>query len=290
MTTALLNQRFGGDSVSFVDGPDASPVVCISNDHAEAEIALYGGQVMRFQPRGEAPVLWVAAEFSQQPDTSLRGGVPVCFPWFARHHPGADSSVFPFHGFARISVWDVTDADASGVMLSLPPRDGFPLRAQLLVQVDASLSVRLAVENVGNESVPFSAALHPYIAVRDIHAVSIEGLAASTYFDQVNEMQSCRQQGSVCFDREVNRIYTGTTADCVIHDPLANRRVLLRKTGSRTTVVWNPGVKGITPDVTHFGGEEYCGFVCVEPANLCDDAVMLAAGESHTLGFELSIV
>ena len=97
MVTAELNRRFGSSAVSFRDGPDGVPLLKVINEKAEVEIALYGGQVMRFRPHGQMPVLWNGAEHEMQPDTALRGGIPICFPWFAGNRPGADFSIFPFH-------------------------------------------------------------------------------------------------------------------------------------------------------------------------------------------------
>lgn len=290
MTAAELNRRFGSSAVSFSNGPDGAPLLRIANEQAETEIALYGGQVMRFQPRGEAPVLWNGAEHEIQPDTALRGGIPVCFPWFASHHPDADRSVFPFHGFARLSVWEVVQADASGAVLNLPPREGYDVRVQLQVQVAKTLSVTFSVENTGAEPFRFEAAFHPYFVISDIARISIEGLDGCAYLDAVNGMKLCRQQGAVTFDRQVNRIYTNTAKDCTVRDPAAGRALRIQKNGSHTTVVWNPGTDGITDDAVHFGPEEYRGFVCVEAASIRDDAVILAPGARHDFGLEISIV
>jgi D-hexose-6-phosphate mutarotase len=288
MTAAELNRRFGSSAVSFFDGPDGVPILRIANEQAEAEIALYGGQVMRFQPRGEVPVLWNGAEHDIQPDTALRGGIPVCFPWFGEHHHKADRSVFPLHGFVRLSVWDVARADASGALLNLPPRDGCPVRVQLRVQVAKTLSVAFSVENSGAEPFRFAAAFHPYFVISDIAGISVEGLDGCVYRDKTAGMKPCRQEGEVTFNRQVDRIYTGTASDCIVRDPSAGRVIHIQKRGSRTTVVWNPGTDGITDDAVHFGPEEYRGFVCVEAACIGDDAVTLAPGARHELGLCIS--
>lgn len=288
MTAAELNRRFGSSAVSFRNGPDGALLLRIANEQAEAEIALYGGQVMRFQPRGEAPVLWNGAEHEIQPDTALRGGIPVCFPWFAEHHYKADRSVFPFHGFARLSVWEVLQADASGTVLNLPPREGYTVRVQLQVRVAKTLSVTLSVENTGTEPFRFEAAFHPYFTISDIAGISIDGLDGCAYLDAVDRMKLCRQQGAVTFDRQVDRIYTNTAQDCTVRDPAAGRAIRIQKTGGHTTVVWNPGTDGITDDTVHFGPEEYHGMVCVEAASIRDDAVTLAPGARHELGLSIS--
>ncbi len=289
MTTADLNRHFGSSAVFFFDGPDGIPLLRIANDEAEAEIALYGGQVMRFRPRGEAPVLWNGAEHGIQPDTALRGGIPVCFPWFGEHHCKADRSVWPLHGFARLSVWEVVQADASGAVMSLPPRESCPVCVQLRVQVAKTLSVVFSVENTGAEPFRFEAALHPYFIISDIENILIEGLDGCTYLDKTDRMKSCCQQGIVVFGRQVDRIYSDTTAACTVRDPAAERSIRTEKSGSRTTVVWNPGTDGITDDAVHFGPEEYRGFVCVEAANIGDDAVTLAPGTRHELGVNISV-
>lgn len=290
MTAAELARRFGSSAVSFSDGPDGAPILRIANEQAEAEIALYGGQVMRFQPRGGAPVLWNGAEHEIQPDTALRGGIPVCFPWFGEHHCGADRSVFPLHGFARLSVWEVLRADAGGAELNLPPCEGFTVQARLRIDVAETLRVTFSAENTGAEPFRFEAALHPYFAVSDISSVSIEGLDGCVYLDKTAGMKECRQQGRVTFDRHVDRIFMKTAEDVLIRDSGTGRGFLLRKAGSLSTVVWNPGTTGITDDAVHFGPEEYRGFVCVEAACIGNDAVTLTPGQRHELGMSISAI
>jgi len=286
MTTAELNRHFGSSAVFFFDGPDGTPILRIVNEQAEAEITLYGGQVMRFQPRGAAPVFWNGAEHEIQPDTALRGGIPVCFPWFAEHHCKADRSVFPFHGFARLSVWDVVLADVFGAVLNLPPREGCPARVQLRVQVAKTLSVTFSVENTGTEPFRFEAALHPYFVISDIANSSVEGPDGCAYLEKgIRHVQ----QGEITFPAQVNRRYLDTTAACTVRDPVAGRSVRVEKSGSRTTMVWNPGTDGITDDAVHFGPEEYRGFVCVEAACIGDDAVTLMPGQGHELGVTISV-
>ena len=89
-----------------------------------------------------------------------------------------------------------------------------------------------------------------------------------------------RQPGAsepIAIAAETDRVYLGATGAVTIEDPGWRRRVVVGKSGSSTTVVWNPWVAKAKamPD---FGDEEWSGMVCVETANAMDDAVTLAPG------------
>jgi glucose-6-phosphate 1-epimerase len=281
---SVLQARFGSPAVSFQNGPDGAPVLRLVSAQAEAHLALYGGQLMRFGSHGAEPWLWNAAEQNNQPDTSLRGGVPLCFPWFAKLRPNADRVRFPFHGFARLSLWEILETNGSGVRLRLPPHGDWPLETRLQVSFSNVLDIELSVENVGRSPVRFEAALHPYLAVRELSSVWIEGLDGATYLNQSDGLKPSCQQGPVRFAGEVNHRFVETTAELRLCDPVAGRAFRLRKRGSRTTVVWNPW----THPVDGYGPEEYRRFVCIEPACIGADAVALEPGAVHRLGVEIS--
>jgi glucose-6-phosphate 1-epimerase len=258
----------------------------------------HGAHVARWQPsHAEEPVLFMSRRSFFEPGRPIRGGVPVCFPWFGPH-PTARSAAS--HGFARTSEWTLVDAVESSdgdVSLTLFLEGGvdafahwphaFAIRHR--VAIGSRLRMTLEVENRGREPFRFEEALHSYFAVRDVDRVSVEGLRNTAYLDKVDAFAR-KVQGNepIHFAGETDRVYLDTTTRCVILDPGLNRRILVDKSGSNTTVVWNPGIERVTalPDL---GENEWRGMVCVETANTGDAAVHLEPGATHAMTAEVTV-
>ena len=286
-----LNESFAiTDHIMFVAGPGGLPMAKIRNAYAAATVSLHGGQALTFQPHGHEPVLWSSAYSLYQPGKAIRGGIPVCWPWFGPH-PSDPSK--PAHGFARTSLWSVlsTAALADGatqVRLRLADDDTslalwphvFELR--LVVTVGADLRADLIARNPGAASYTYSGALHSYFDVSDVTAISIHGLEGCTYIDKVDGEQHKVQRGAVTIEAETDRIYLNTAETCAIEDPRLDRRITVAKAGSRTTVVWNPWAEKARR-LADFGDEEYHGMVCVETANADGDSLTVAPGGEQRL-------
>ena len=252
-----------------------------------------GAHVLSWTPPSQVPVLWVSPLARFEPGVAVRGGVPVVFPWFGAGISGDRS---PAHGFARTATWQrgevISDRSGPGRLevhhtLTADGFDSAPFAAELVSEFTPSqLQVSLAVTNTGDADFTYEEALHTYLAVNDIAQVSVEGLDGCSYRDKVAGGEET-QAGPVRFDGETDRLYAhdGTA---IVDDPDWGRRIEVAKSGSGTTVVWNPGVtKGSgTADV----GKYWAEFVCVEAANIGDGAVRLAPGESHILTQRLRLV
>ena len=255
------------------------------------EIYLHGAHVTAWQPRGAAPVIWMSRASVFAPGRPIRGGIPICFPWFGPHP--SDSSR-PAHGFARLRLWTLdaverTADDAVAVTLSLQTgaetRELWPHRSALTFTAifGPQLSLELRVRNLGDDACAIQEALHTYFAVGDIRAVAIEGLAGATYLDKVRNGARCVQDAApIRFAGETDRPYLDTEATTTIVDTSLARRIVIEKRGSRTTVVWNPWIAkaAAMPD---FGDDEWPSMVCVETANAVDNALTLAPGAEHRL-------
>lgn len=287
-----LGRDFGlKDQVTFAAGPgELGPVARVANRHATATIALHGAHVTAFQPRDQGPVLWVSAKTAFRPGKAIRGGIPVCWPWFADHPTDPTK---PAHGFVRTARWTVAgtavvDDDATRIRLRLADDDAtralWPHRfeLELAVTVGRSLDVALGIRNTGDAPFTSGGALHSYFAVADVTQVAIEGLDGRPYVDKVDRLARKVQRGPVRIDGETDRIYLETTDACVIDDPGLRRRIAIHKAGSRSTVVWNPW-RAKAASMTDFGDDEYPGMVCVETANASDDVVSVPAGGRHEL-------
>jgi len=292
---ADLNDRFAvPGQLEFAAGPGGLPVARIENEHASASVALLGGHVLTYQPRGQEPVLWLSRHSRFEPGVPIRGGVPVCWPWFSSHP--TDKSK-PFHGFARTMTWSVrgtetTNDGAARLLLGIVDDEqsralwphGFD--AEIDVTVGRELAVRLVSRNPGDEPWTISCALHPYFTISAIQDIWITGLEGTHYLERSPEPQ--RQDGPIRFASEVDRVYLDTTADCIIHDPGLDRRIRIAKEGSRTTVVWNPWIERAAT-LDDYGDDEYLGMVCVESTNAKQDPVTVPGGGEHCLGAVISV-
>lgn len=271
------------------------PLLKITNRHAKASLSLYGGHVLSYQPNGHRDLLWLSSKAVYQEGRSIRGGIPLCWPWFGPHPEQAE---WPSHGFARHRRWRLDTVrtlsdESSELRLSLPEPKSEAWREHcelaLRVTVGERLQVALTTRNTGENTFHLSAALHSYFAVSDIGAILLTGLDDTVYRDALDNNRCKRQQGDIRFEGELDRVYRNTAATVIIDDPGYARRISVAKRGSRSTVVWNPWLEKSARlgDFTEGG---YRQMVCVETANADDDRVMLAAGESHTLTTEIGLV
>jgi D-hexose-6-phosphate mutarotase len=266
--------------------------VLVETDLAEAEIYLHGAHVTRFQPRGQKPVLFMSGKSLFEPGKAIRGGVPICFPWFGAREDGQPG---PAHGFARLVEWELIGAEQAGdgdteIHLRLVSSEAArkewagEFEAQYRVRVGAQLGMELMVRNTGNRPMRIEEALHAYLAVSDVKQVSIEGLAGVTYSDRVGTPHTETEGAApIRITAETDRIYLNTQSTCVVRDPGWQRRLVVEKSNSNTTVVWNPWIAKAKA-LTDFGDEEWTSMLCIETCNVREFGVTLAPGESHVMG------
>lgn len=293
-----LNERFGiAGQVHLVNGPGDLPQIQIENMHARAVIALQGAHVITFQPHHHQPVLWVSERAIYAPGKAIRGGIPICWPWFGQH-PGDPSK--PMHGFVRTQRWTVEQTTALAdrtTRIELGFTDSpetrrlwpFPFRLQLNVTVGQSLDVELVAQNTGSAAFSYTGALHNYFTVGDVSGVTISGLEDTAYLDKTDEFKRNMQNGPVTISSETDRVYLDTTNSCTIEDPQLRRQIVIAKHGSRTTVVWNPWQEKARA-IADFSPNEYTAMVCVETANAGDDIVTVAPGEEQRLHENISVM
>lgn len=256
----------------------------------------HGAHLARWAVRG-TPVVWVSEEAVYDPGTPVRGGVPVCWPWFAN---GPDGDRTPSHGFVRTAPWELlehrtapdrhrlrwqlTAAQAAG----RPGSQTFPhdFRLQLQVDVAADLAVTLRVRNTDRQPWSFEAALHTYLHVGDVRRVRVEGLDDTGYWDKVTQRAE-RQQGPVRLSGETDRIYHAP-AVVSVDDPVLDRVLRITPAGSTDTVVWNPWVEQAAglPDL---GDDEWSYMLCVETAVVGSNAIRLAPGQEHRLTARIAL-
>jgi D-hexose-6-phosphate mutarotase len=291
-----LQHKFGIASIVTVsEKAPGFPVIEVENQYAKATIALHGAHVMAFQPTGEQPVLWLSRDAMYVAGKAIRGGIPICWPWFGGHPTGNLQA----HGFVRNRFWQLESVVqlANGftrLIMSTGDDDisralwDHRFRLSLTVVVGNDLSLALEMQNLDSVSYTLTAALHSYFNVADISKVDIWGLEGIEYIDQLRNNQRLMQSGAIRFDGELDRIYCSATADELIHDTRLKRKIRLRKTGSRSTVIWNPWIRK-ADSMGDFEKGGYRHMVCIETGNAADDIVQLAPNMSHELGVVISV-
>jgi glucose-6-phosphate 1-epimerase len=276
-------------AVRLEQGKGDLPRLSVESALGVAEVYFHGAHITAWHPASaRSPVLWMSRSSSFEAGKPIRGGVPVCFPWFGAH-PGDPTA--PPHGFARLRAWTLVDArEEAGVVtleMELADRSSpqWPHRFRMLYRIAVGdvLRMELEVQNTGSDEFAYEEALHTYFDVHDIGSATVTGLEGTDYLDKVAGLSRQRQGADpIRFTGETDRIYLDTRAACVIHDRARARRITISKNGSDATVVWNPWVDKARamPD---FGDDEWQGMLCVETCNVNVHARTLSPGESHTM-------
>ena len=295
---AALNKKFAiAGQLEFEQDAGGLVIARIKNAHAQASIALQGAHIMTYQVQGEEPLIWLSPAAKLVPGKSIRGGVPICWPWFGAH---IVEDKFPSHGFARTVPWEVaaTEQQADGstcITLELPmssiPSAQWPYlcRTRLKATIGKTLKVELSTENTGNEEFDITEALHTYFVISEVDTVRILGLEGKTYMEKVGEAQIKKDnEPALHITSEVDRIYINTRGECQIEDGGLKRRIRVAKSGSHSTVVWNPWLEKAAKMGDFGSATGYRGMLCVESANADCNLVNLTPGASHTLLVEYS--
>ena len=298
LDVTTLNQKFAiPGQLEFTEDVSGLIMARIANKQAQSTIALQGAHVMTFEPVGEKPVIWISPAAKLVRGKSIRGGVPICWPWFGAH---ATDSTFPAHGFARTVPWQVVVSEAlsdgsTRITFELPqssiPAAQWPhaCRVRNIVTVGNEMTVELVTENTGQVMFEIGEALHTYFVISDVDKVRITGLEGCAYLDKVGDWQRKTQDGAITIAAEVDRLYVDTDSDCLIDDSGHKHCIRIAKRGSRSTVVWNPWVEKAAK-MGDFGSDTgYRGMVCVESANAAENVVKVAAGATHSLHVTYSI-
>lgn len=299
MDISQLTQKFGIENrVKFTSGKGGWPYVHLENNESTAFISLYGAHVMHYTPKGEKDVLWNSETSFFEHGKPIRGGIPVCWPWFGPHDSDATK---PMHGFARLSIWEVakTQVNSKGeteLILSLNDSAStkalwpYSFQATITVTLGEKLTLSLKVRNTGNEPFTMTEALHSYFQVGDASQITIEGLEGCTFLDGLNQNAPVVQAEKLIeIKKEENRRYLNTTSTCIISDPVLGRKIKVEKQNSNTTVVWNPWT-ATAKSMPDFEDESYKTMVCVEAANAYSNAITVQPGKEFEIGTAIGVL
>ena len=300
MNIDQLNNEFSlevaNNNLHIKAGEGDIPVIEVENTHASATISLQGAHVLSWIPKGEEEVIWLSEDAGFAPGKSVRGGIPICWPWFGAHETNND---FPAHGFARTTEWQIISTEALGngttritfntkptpVTQSMWPTD---TTVQFQLTIGKKLELELITHNNSDQAITISQALHTYFNVGDISKAYIHGLDETEYLDKPDNFSRKKQRGPITINEEVDRIYLNTTSDCVIEDKALNRNIIIIKCGSHSTVVWNPG-KEVADKMGDLGEDGYTKMLCVESSNAAEDTVTIEPDKTHQLWVQYEV-
>ncbi len=295
MTLTELNDSFGlPGMLAFTENQGLTRAE-ISTPGCEAIVYFHGAHLTHWQPTGQRPVLYLSEKSEYAPAKAIRGGIPVCFPWFGPRSEGLGTggkgSGGGAHGIARTSEWDLAFTALSGedlyLTFTLGESDlskslGFShFRVSYEMILGHDLTLKLTVANTGQESFSFEEALHTYFAVADVHKASTTGLESATYLDKTDgNKEKHLPGGPLTLSGWTDWVFPHNAAETVIHDE--GRTITITKENSDTSVVWNPWAEKAAgmADIAPASWEQ---FLCVEAANAGADSITLASQEMHTM-------
>jgi glucose-6-phosphate 1-epimerase len=284
-----LDEKFGIEGeVGFMEIEGELPFISISNKYAQADICLYGAHAMSFIPHNNMDFLWMSPDSFMQEGKAIRGGIPVCFPWFGPHQSDPQQ---PQHGFGRLMLWDVAETQAlpngeTLIRMQLQSSDTtktywpHDFLAEMIFTIGKKLTATLKVTNTSTASFEYGCALHTYYTISAIENIQIEGLEGLSYYNQLTGEDGQQNEKLLTFNEPLTRHYLNTETPVVINDPAFRRRIFVEKSGSKVTTVWNPG-KETTAGITDIPDDGYEAFVCVEATNAFDYTIQLAPGASY---------
>jgi glucose-6-phosphate 1-epimerase len=272
----------------------------ISHGDAELVVAQQGAHIVSYQLAGQQPLIWSNAQAAFKKGKAIRGGMPICWPWFGNLQRNPESvqamrvsdEPAKAHGEVRAIDWELMgmaeDDDALIVDFIQPKAEGklqgWPhnVGLKLSIRLDEALNVSLVSYNSGTETVSFSQALHTYFAVSDVREISIKGLDGLRYIETLENWEERKQSGDLQFAGETDRIYLDTPDMLSIVDPQWQRKIHICTNGSKSAIVWNPWTEK-TKSFNDMAADGWQGMVCVETANVLDDIVTLEPEQMHVL-------
>ena len=252
----------------------------LANEFWQVEVTSLGGQVLRAgHTASDHPVLFCGKKAEIIPGKAIRGGIPVCWPWFGAS-PVAGR---PIQGFARTALWETVELEKDFVSFRLPEENvpenlrDFPFELFSEIRLSEVLEISLVMKNTGTVPAEISCALHTYFAVSDCEKVTVSGLENSPFTvkggpELPGENAPLRISGEVC------RLYCPQDSILTLHDPVWKRKIVIEKENSSSTLVWNPGAERCA-QISDLEDDEYHDFLCIEANRAGVDTLLLSPGE-----------
>ena len=284
--------------IKFTVDENGLDYIEIDNPLATARIALQGAHVIQWQPKTEKhPVLWLSDHARYVKGRSIRGGVPICWPWFGAHP--TDSTLCP-HGFARVIPWKLIDADstytgATRLVLQMQETPeaqrqlSYPYVLTITFTIGKRLKIDLSTTNKAAHPFMIGEAYHTYLNISDVNNIKITGLQDTLYADKLLNYQRNVEHDALKFNGEFDRVYLNHSGDCVVHDSGFNRLIYIAKSGSNTTVVWTPWEEKAHAMGDMGNDDQWRKMICVESTNAMENSVVINPNRTHVLSAEYSV-
>lgn len=299
MDIQQLNNDFGiKNQLEMTAGQGGFPMITISNRSAKALISVYGAQVLSFQPLNQREdLLFLSGQSLYKQGKAIRGGIPVCWPWFGPDPKGLQR---PNHGFVRNHFWRlvkteaISDTETRVSLLfdeNLKQENTWRQPFNLLMEITVGDSLRLKMTTINTDDKPFSItqAFHSYFRVGNIERVNVDGLGGCDYFDKLDQGEQKLQGDELTVSQEVDRVYIDVTKDLTIVDPVLKRRIRISAPNTSTAVVWNPWSNGCQK-MADLDDSDYRQFICVEAGNIAFDLIKVQPGGEYSLQVDFSIL
>jgi glucose-6-phosphate 1-epimerase len=297
MQIEALNRAFGiPNVVAVIPGNGGLPKIRVTAPSASADIYLHGAQITSWQPANAEEALFLSQKSTWQDGRAIRGGIPVCFPWFRSK---SDDPAAPAHGFVRTKEWRLESVKSDGESVVVicstesdeSTRRWWPHSFRLvhILSIGSSLRLQLMVTNTGPAPFSFEEALHTYFRVSEAENVSIRGLDQIAYLDNVDGNRKKTQSGDLVLTAKTDNAYVDVYSAAELIDPAWRRSIRTEKETSATTVVWNPWQEGAA-SLGDLGDDEWRQFACVEASNILGSAISLAPGQEHRMQAIINVV
>jgi glucose-6-phosphate 1-epimerase len=295
-TLAELNNRFRVAGLAQVVADETgNAIVRITTPSCSGAMHLHGAQVTSWRPAGAEEIIFVSTRARFSEGQAIRGGIPICFPWFRGK---AGDPTAPAHGFVRTKNWSLESikSENNNVVVTMATESDdttkkwWPgdFRLQLRATFGAALELALTTTNTGATQFRYEEALHTYYHVGDIQQARIKGLDQATYLDNTDANKEKKQNGDVAVSAATDSAYTDNESALELIDPVLNRRIHIAKQNSRTTVIWNPWEVAANK-MSDMGADEWKKMLCAEGANILGNAVMLYPAEHHTTTVSMTV-
>lgn len=300
--TEKIQKQFAKKKMVAIHEENGLTIVTVSHADATAQVMLQGAQLIGFTPRGEKPVIWKSKDTFFEEGVSVRGGIPVIGPWFGDHtkNPadvkkniiGDDVSA---HGLLRSVSWSLESIEEGGDSVEIKLSHEFgsddlwskSFRADITYTITRQLEVNLTITNTAKEAVTYACALHTYFAISSPGTVELSSFDGIEYLDGLDDFKKKVWKGELPIDQERDYIFLNPPVSQSIIDHGWNRTITLDTLGSESLVLWNPWIEK-AKRLSMFDDDEYKEMLCIETANIADDARKVAPGASHTCSVTIS--
>lgn len=292
--SSLCEKINGSTGVSLTGLEEDYPIIEVQSATATASIALHGAHLISYTPTGQKAVIFTSESAVYKEGKAIRGGIPICWPYFNAHPTEAD---FPAHGIARNRFWELLSIESSGdghtLIFEMPIDEkdhnliGGRCKLTVSFEIADTLKISLTSTNTGSCDLSVGGALHSYFQIGSITTSPVSGLDSVSHLDTLTD-ETSMHDGLIKIAREYDRVFLPSAHAVTIHDQSNHREIIVTKENSHATTVWNPWIDK-SAAMADLGNEDYLSFLCVEAINWKEDLRSIAPGESHSLIQQVSL-